>query len=129
MNNQKRVMLDICYYCGEPKQPIVVEGEVMEKVNSDRGAFSKEPCSKCKRLLKAGVMIIETENGSAEVPSPIRTGRIVTITEESANSLFKGIDFKTTRALFMDRNIFGKVFDKELAKHITEGEGQNENNE
>ena len=64
-------------------------------------------CEDCQKVIDAdGLMIIEVRNGESG-PNPYRTGRIVGISKEAKNRIFK--DLNQTVA-YMEEEMFQKLF-------------------
>jgi hypothetical protein len=59
-----------CYFCGEPSMVLldtrIVKGELKKSLPRDCGVVDMEPCSKCKKLMEAGVILITVKSDSFE---------------------------------------------------------------
>lgn len=64
-------------------------------------------CDDCQKVIDAdGLMIIEVKNGESG-PNPHRTGRIVGISKEAKNRIFKDT---TSTIAYMEEELFQKLF-------------------
>jgi hypothetical protein len=79
--------LGVCFYCGEDSGEIGLLGRLPgDKEAPHRAVLSKEPCAKCKDLMKQGIMFICTPNG-ASGENPERTGQMAVITDEAVKRM------------------------------------------
>lgn len=57
-----------CYFCGEPSIILldtrIVKGELNKSLPRDCGVVNMEPCSKCEKLMDAGVILITVKSES-----------------------------------------------------------------
>lgn len=83
--------LPLCYFCGKPKNEIILAGDAC-RGKAPRGAvWDKVPCDECADLMQRGCMIIEVRDGEEKKggDNPYRTGRIWVVTKEAAGRMFK----------------------------------------
>jgi len=56
--------IPICYFCGEEKNEIVLAGRLPQDVEAPKHAvWDKNPCDKCKELMRMGIMLISVRDG------------------------------------------------------------------
>jgi hypothetical protein len=59
-----------CYFCGEPSIILldtrIVKGELNKSLPRNCGVVNMEPCSKCQKLMEAGVILITVKPDSFE---------------------------------------------------------------
>ena len=84
--------IPICYFCGEEKNEIVLAGRLPQDVEAPKHAvWDKNPCDKCKELMRMGIMLISVRDGESG-ENPYRTGRMVVVKEENALRMFGEVD-------------------------------------
>lgn len=70
-------------------------------------------CDTCQSTInQGGIILIEVKDGESG-DTPYRTGRIIGITKDSANKIFKDI---ISPINYMEKSLFSKLFDKVLAE-------------
>lgn len=75
--------MGVCFYCGEDDGTIILPGRLKNDVEAPRRAvWSKEPCAKCKELMRQGVMLLEVRDGESG-ENPYRTGRMWVLKDEA----------------------------------------------
>ena len=82
------IALTKCYFCGEDKE-IIMNTRLTEyfanKVEEYHGkVIDKEPCNKCKELMKQGVMLISVRDNDPEY----RTGNIAVVKDSAIKDIF-----------------------------------------
>lgn len=71
-------------------------------------------CDNCKNVLKVGgCLIIEVRDGETG-NNPYRTGRVIGISEEAKNRIFKDAD--TTKIAYMEQTLFTQLFNDVIPK-------------
>ena len=116
-SNNFSVALTKCFYCGEGNQ-LVINTELTQKcaqeVEELNGkVISMEPCSKCKELMKQGVMFISCKDDDPEY----RTGKIAVIKDEAIKELVTEplqSQILKARFCFCPDSEWEKIFPKEV---------------
>lgn len=79
-----------CFYCGEGKNELILLGSASKHITGHDQApmhgpvFDKEPCDKCKDLMKQGIIFISVdEDKSDDHKNPYRTGCFCVVKEEA----------------------------------------------
>lgn len=90
MKNIFETAIPRCYFCGELKNEIIMNTVLTEKhaeeiKNAHGKCIDKEPCAKCKELMKQGVMLIKVKENDPDY----RLGQIVGIKDEAIKKIFK----------------------------------------
>lgn len=82
-----------CFFCGEPKDILLI-GKTTKKMkdsdmcsndgemNRNIGVMDMEPCNECAKLMEQGIMIISTRDGEVGGKNPYRTGKMVVVKED-----------------------------------------------
>jgi len=84
--------MDTCFYCGEAKDILLVGSHTQRfqeesladstgKMNTQIGVTNMEPCNKCAKYMKQGIILISTKNEISD--EPYRTGGWIVIKEEA----------------------------------------------
>lgn len=81
--------IPICFFCGEHKNEIALMGELKGDIEAPKNLLlDYEPCDKCKKKFKEGVLIIEaTQYPNVKNQPPIQkdaypTGRYILVKPE-----------------------------------------------
>lgn len=84
--------LSVCFYCGDVKE-IIIPGQLPGDVEAPhKAAWDKEPCDRCKRWMRKGVMLIETPDGQEDSQTPSRTGQIAVVRDEAIPKMINSKD-------------------------------------
>lgn len=84
-----------CYFCGEAAG-VLLDRRLQKTLPSDVGVIDTTPCSKCKNLMKKGIILISIKDDTTEeemhkkIPNPYRTGGWAVITENAFLRIFDG---------------------------------------
>lgn len=74
-------------------------------------------CDDCEKVIKSkGLMIIEVRDGESG-NNPYRTGRLVGITKEAKERMFKDIN---SPIVYMEESMFSQLFNEALKKDETD---------
>ena len=113
--NPLGVALIKCFFCGKDKG-IVMNTRLhpalacrVEEMNGK--AIDKEPCDKCKELMKQGIMFCSVRDGE-KGDNPYRTGNLCVIKEEACEKMFDADFFKhiqKSRFAFVEDNMWYKM--------------------
>jgi hypothetical protein len=79
--------IPICFFCGRPRNEVVLLGAAYKDEALMEMCIDKTPCDECKALMKEGVMLISVKNNS-DHENPYRTGAIVVVFDEAAREAF-----------------------------------------
>lgn len=78
-----------CFYCGEPKDEILLLGENSKQITGEDEApmhgpcFDREPCNQCKEYMAQGIIFIGVdESKSTDMENPYRTGEFLVMSED-----------------------------------------------
>lgn len=96
-----------CECCGKDTG-IAMFGKLKEDVEAPRDAYMGL-CDDCQKVIdQQGLMIIEVRDGEGEKNSknPYRTGRIVGITKDAKERMFKNIN---SSICYMEESMFGSM--------------------
>lgn len=80
------VTMEQCFFCGEPKG-ILLDRRLRDSFDSPLTCINYEPCSKCKELMKQGIIIVIATDDSEGSSNPKRTGDVFVITEDGLDKL------------------------------------------
>lgn len=80
MEKKSHVGMGTCFICGEVKELIL--DTRLENTLPREACYNKEPCNKCKELMKQGIIVISVEDGESG-DNPHRTGGWWVIKEDA----------------------------------------------
>lgn len=99
-----------CECCGK-EIGIALFGRLKDDVEAPRNV-AMGLCDDCKKVIDSGgLMIIEVKDGESG-KNPYRTGRIVGITKEAKEKMFK--EYNAAPMAYMEQSLFTKLFDEFL---------------
>lgn len=77
--------IPLCFFCGEPKNEVVLAGRLPEDAEAPRHAvWDRRPCDTCTGYMKQGVILISVKDGEeGKGDNPHRTGSWVVVTEDA----------------------------------------------
>ena len=81
MTDKHYVGMSICFLCGEPKAVLLDRRLKNSLVRS--AVYDQEPCDKCKKHMKQGIILISADPDSPDQKNPYRTGGFVVVKEEA----------------------------------------------
>lgn len=74
-----------CFICGEVKE-LLLDRRLKPSLPQS-AVYNKEPCDKCKKIMKVGILFVGVKNGEYEKAedknNPYRTGQIIGIKEDA----------------------------------------------
>ena len=85
-NELSYVGMATCFYCGEPKNEIILNTR-LENVLPRYGCYDKKPCDKCKEYMEQGIIVISVSDNSTG-DNPYRTGGWWVVKEEALAKIF-----------------------------------------
>jgi hypothetical protein len=98
--------IPVCFFCGEPKDEIVLMGRLKDDKKSPKNVcIDKVPCDRCKKYMEIGVMLISVKDGCTDRENPYRTGNIAVITKEAAKNILGSDD----KIAFIDDSAWKKL--------------------
>ena len=88
-----------CYYCGEPKEIMLVGARVKqfkeaglasedEEMNQ-KITIDQEPCDDCKKHMEIGIILISVKDDETDMCNPYRTGKMVVMKEDAIKRILK----------------------------------------
>ena len=76
--------LGVCFVCNEESGEVILPGRMRGDAEAPRKAvWHKEPCPKCEKWMKAGVILISVKDGEPDRENPYRTGGWCVIKDEA----------------------------------------------
>jgi len=108
-----------CYFCGGEKNEIALLGAAFKEKAPMHMVINREPCDKCKAMMRAGIMIVEMKNGTSNSVDDMssRTGNIYVLKEEAVEKMLSPGKMKDEtlrlRLCFMDEETTEKIGLKE----------------
>lgn len=101
-----------CECCGK-EIGIALFGKLKDDVEAPRD-IAMGLCDDCKKVIDSGgLMIIEVKDGESG-KNPYRTGRIVGITKEAKEKMFK--EYNDAPMAYMEQSLFTKLFEEFLVE-------------
>ena len=98
-----------CECCGKD-YGVTLLGKLKGDAEAPREIF-QGLCDDCKKVIEQdGLMIIEVRDGEKS-PNPYRTGRIVGITKEAKERMFKDVD---SNICYMEQTMFSQMFNEHM---------------
>lgn len=88
-----------CPLCGGDKNEVVLLGSACKEEAPMRMVVNNEPCDECKKMMKAGILLISVMDGTDQ-NNPFRTGKKYSIKAEAFERIFGQIPEK--RAAFIE---------------------------
>lgn len=84
--------INVCFYCGEDKNELVLPGRLKGDVEAPRrGVWDKKPCDTCKGYMEQGIILISVDEAkTTDRENPWRSGGWVVIREEAFRRMFTG---------------------------------------
>jgi len=83
-----------CFFCGETKE--ILLQKQFRKILPSSAVYNKEPCDKCKKYMKQGIILISIRNGETDMTNPYRTGMITVVTTETIEKIITSENLKQT---------------------------------
>lgn len=81
-------VVPVCFFCGGPKQEVILTGLLPGDVEAPRGVYDVEPCDGCKRIMAAGIIVISIDEAKTTDPkNPWRTGGWCAVREQAIRRL------------------------------------------
>ena len=112
--------IPICFFCGKPKNEIVMLGAACKEEAPMNMCIDKEPCDECKKLTEQGILLIEVKDG-ADRDNPYKTGHIVVIKDEAFTRIFDD-KIPPRRIAFVEETIMIETGIKKQAEEQMKGE-------
>ena len=98
-----------CECCGKD-YGVALLGKLKDDAEAPREIF-QGLCDDCKKVIEQdGLMIIEVRDGEKS-PNPYRTGRIVGITKEAKERMFKDVG---SNICYMEQTMFSQMFNEHI---------------
>ena len=82
--NNDYIGMATCFLCGETKHLLM--DKRLKKSLPQSACYDKEPCDKCKEIMKQGVFLIGVRKGE-QGDNPFRTGQIIALKDEAIKKM------------------------------------------
>jgi len=88
--NKSYVGMANCFICGEVKHLLL--DKRLKNSLPQNAVYDKEPCDKCKEVMKEGIFFIGVKDGQTEEEkeNPYRTGQILALKDEAVKKILHG---------------------------------------
>lgn len=111
MNEDKSyVGMATCFVCGEVKH-LLLDRRLKNSLQQS-ACYDKEPCDKCKDLMKQGIIFISTRSGESG-DNPYRTGRFFVVKDEAVKRMPMKEDLRVQilkkRIAFVEDEVLDKL--------------------
>ena len=98
------IALTKCFVCGEDSD-ILLHKRFKDISEVHGKAVNKEPCQKCQKFMKDGVILISCRDGEEGSDNPYRTGGWWVIKLEAARRIFTEVDVDKNRIFFIPDSV------------------------
>ena len=86
-NNKNYIGFANCFVCGEVKHLLL--DKRLKNSLPQNAVYDKEPCDKCKEIMKQGVIFISVRDGEQDKENPYRTGQIIGLKDEAVKNIIQ----------------------------------------
>ena len=94
--------INVCFYCGKPKEVLLLGRLKGDKEAPRQAVFDMEPCDECRSWMEQGIIFISVRDGETNRTNPHRTGGWAVIKEKAVQSILpKNIFEKARKARFV----------------------------
>jgi hypothetical protein len=107
--NKSYVGMANCFLCGEVKN-IILDRRLKNSLPQN-AVYDREPCDKCKEIMKQGIMFIGVRDGETG-DNPYRTGQIIGVKDEAVKNIIHEpllSEVLKTRICYIEENVLIKM--------------------
>jgi hypothetical protein len=79
--------IPICFFCGKPRNEVVLLGNAYRDEAPMEMCIDHEPCDECKAMMEMGVMLVSVKDNTGH-ENPYRTGNVAVVKVDAAKQIF-----------------------------------------